>query len=306
MRNLSLLGTMAIAFTTVMPIVAKVPTMPLQKVQYSYGSQMYPKPEFEMTFFVNEGLTYAIAFDYQSQQNLCYLIKQDHAMETLNEIIIEKKMYNYQSYYNNPNVLDGTHWSFFAKNYEEKDPKSYSYISSGGSNAGPKNDGLRTLRAQMQQLLEGAEYLYPCDEEGNEIPNVPLDARYGDEGELDYLYLIRNEYDNRMDVRFHDLDESPMFGQTFGVLRPHTQYITIEKRASRCFGGRALCLNGVPTICLIVDEGAIETIAVSDVLNGKYQTTRFSKNKGLKDVILSDGQLYGIDRFEHQVMIEWE
>lgn len=70
-------------------------------------------------------------------------------MQEFRQIIQEEMMYKYKEVYTPKiRVLDGWMWSFFAAFTDG------SVISSHGSNAGPKDDGLKRIRSYMQKLIQ--------------------------------------------------------------------------------------------------------------------------------------------------------
>ena len=70
-------------------------------------------------------------------------------MQRFRQIIVEEKMYKYKERYTPMmEVLDGWSWSFSAKFSDG------SSISSHGSNAGPKGDGLSRIWSYMQKLVQ--------------------------------------------------------------------------------------------------------------------------------------------------------
>ena len=73
-------------------------------------------------------------------------------LDDLRDIIKEHKMYAYKEHYRpRMQVLDGYMWSFHAAFADGK------CISSGGSNAGPSDDGLETIREYVIALLGDGE-----------------------------------------------------------------------------------------------------------------------------------------------------
>ena len=81
-------------------------------------------------------------------------------MDRFRQIIKEERMYKYKERYTPMmEVLDGWSWSFSAKFSDG------SVISSHGSNAGPKDDGLRRIRSYMQELVQDGVQIEFIDEE---------------------------------------------------------------------------------------------------------------------------------------------
>lgn len=284
------------------------PTLPLTRISYRYGSQMIRYPSTDMTFFTENDSVFAIVFDIEEIKYRRYLIKQEGLMQELNDIFLENKMYKYKSSYNDPNVLDGDGWSFNAKfsGLDEQGKKQKLSISSGGSNAWPKGNGLSLIRDAMKRALEGAQYLFVCDEEGHEIPDVPLDARMASHEDCDYIYANYREYYSCYEIRFHDLDTNENYLKIYGDYRPENIDYDIKTRAEKSYGFRIYNVNGQLIIYLIVEQGAVESIPLDDLVKGKDQTTSFSVTQGLTDVVIVDGKPMGIDKQGETVEIIWE
>ena len=92
------------------------------------------------------------------------LFQKQLSHETMNQfrqIIEDEKMFKYkESYRPKMEVLDGWGWSFRAKFSDG------SSISSHGSNASPKGDGLARIQGLMAELIQdGIQIEFP--EEGN-------------------------------------------------------------------------------------------------------------------------------------------
>lgn len=285
----------------------KMPEQPLVKVSYSFGSQMMRYNEFDVTIMSEGDSVYATIFDLDIQQKCRYRIAEPHLMDTLRTIIEQNKMYEYEGYYTNRMVLDGWSWSYSAYFEDNGNPPTSSYLSSGGSNASPKDSkGLHLLETQMKKALQTAQFLYTCDDEGREIPNVPLEMRRGDSGGIDYLYLMPNEYDRRLDFRFHDIDTSAMYRRHFAELRPFKDFQKLNIRAEHCYGARIITDSlPHPVLFLIVDNGAVEAIDLTDLAQEAPHTTRFSITNGLTDIQLIDGKVMGIDNQKNTIEILW-
>lgn len=281
---------------------------PLTSVSYRYGSQMIPMPDFDMKLYDDEGTVYAIVFD-QTRMTLCrYQITQDSVMERLHSVILDKKMYNYESRYVNMHVLDGWRWSFEADfKISDKTQRSKAHLSSYGSNAHPKGDGLKTLEHTMKEAMQGAVFMYVCNEKGEEIPDVPYETRHGKNDIVDFLVLSINDYDGRLDCYLYEYEKSEMFKERYGDIKFEKTYLTIKKRAERCYGVKVLDDGKTaPRIYLIVDEGAIESVSIDDIVKGEPRTTQYSITKGLTDVVLINDAVCGIDKTGNTVEIQWE
>jgi len=78
----------------------------------------------------------------------------DVVVRKFRQIIEEEKMYKYKEVYRpTMEVLDGWGWSFHATFSDG------SVISSHGSNASPRDNGLHRIRGLMQELAEDGEEL---------------------------------------------------------------------------------------------------------------------------------------------------
>lgn len=286
----------------------KMPEQPLVKVSYTYGSQMIRYSEFDVTIMSEGDSVYAITFDQDMEQRCRYRITEPHLMDTLRTIIEQNKMYEYESHYINRMVLDGWAWNYSAYFEDKGNPPTGTYLSSSGSNARPKNStGLHQLEVRMKKALSTAEFLYTCNDEGQEIPNVTLSMRRGDSGGIDYLYLMPNDYDGRLDYRFHDIDTSAMYRHHFADLLPFKDYQKLQIRAERCYGARIITESlPHPVLYLIVDNGAAEAIDLTDLAKEAPHTTRHSLTCGLTDIRLIDGKVMGIDQQQQPVEIQWQ
>ena len=81
-------------------------------------------------------------------------------MQRFRQIIEEEKMYKYKERYRPmAQVFDGWSWSFSA------DFSNGSSISSHGSNASPKGDGLRRIWDYMQELVQDGVQIEFFEEE---------------------------------------------------------------------------------------------------------------------------------------------
>lgn len=285
----------------------KMLELPMMNIEYRYGSQMISTPSFSMYFFTEGDQVYATVFDTNTNKTYRYHVTQADAMDQMRQLIRDKKIYSYKEHYNNRFVLDGDFWSFHATFGDSEDYSQRQFLSSSGSNAGPRGDGLSALAALMKQLIADAERLYACDEEGHEIPDVPIETMMGDNGGLDYLSLTYNEYYRRMNYRLHDIEKSEQFGAHFPNAQPSDAYNSIQTRAEKCYGAHIFDegKNGWQ-IYMIVENGAIESMPLSALVKGENQTSRFSKTAGLTDVRLVEGKVMGIDKQGQEVLIEWE
>lgn len=147
------------------------PRLPLTDISYAAGSQMIAYRETNMRFFTANDSVFAIVFNIDQIQYSRYLIKQEGVMQRMKQIILDEKMYKYKSSYSNPNVLDGDSWSFNATFCDDVDDRHQhmEWISSGGSNKWPKGKGLKRIESAMKEALTDAQFLYICDENGNEV-----------------------------------------------------------------------------------------------------------------------------------------
>ena len=72
----------------------------------------------------------------------------DEALKAIRNIIEKNQMYAYKEHYRpKGEVYDGYSWHFYAE-FDDG-----SCISSGGYNAGPKDDGLGEIRAYITELI---------------------------------------------------------------------------------------------------------------------------------------------------------
>lgn len=154
------------------------PHRPLVALSYSDGSQMevYPAISFDVRQDSTGSIT-AIVFDPRAYSFYRYRITDATLMQRLADVIMEHRMYRYRSSYVNPHVLDGDHWSFhatFRDSTSTIDTYDADHISSGGSNAYPRGDGLKAIHRVLQEAMQSAELLYLCDEEGTPIAE-PVD-----------------------------------------------------------------------------------------------------------------------------------
>lgn len=286
----------------------KMPKHPLVKVEYSHGEAFLMFPRFRASFMTKGDSVMAISYNMDHMSTCLYHITHPNIMQELTKVIEDNKMYAYERSYVDPRVYDGWSWNFSAK--FTSNPSSYAdteYINSSGSNDKPKGKGLNELESKMKEALSTATFLYTCNEEGKEIPNVPIEMRRGDSKAIDYLWLMRNDYNGRLDVRFHDTDTSKYYTAHFNNQIPPKKLIKINKRAERCYGSRIIIEgNNTPVIYLIVDNGAVESIAISDLFSEEPHTTRFSKTRDLTEVKLVNGTVKGIDKKGNEVDIKWE
>ena len=88
-------------------------------------------------------------------------------VQKFRDIIKEEKMYKYKErYLPLMKVLDGWSWSFTARFSDG------STISSYGSNARPKDDGLDRIRGYMEELIEDGVLIEdPSDDQKNDSMN---------------------------------------------------------------------------------------------------------------------------------------
>lgn len=287
----------------------KMPQLPLVEVSYSHGSQMNRYPDSKMKILCEGDSVCAICFDQERLKYCKYRVEQPGVMEELRSVIEDYKMYKYDDHYDNKLVLDGWSWGYHARFSDNAQPKpNKAYLSSGGSNAKPRNsEGLDKLASAMGAAIRNATFLYVCNEDGMEVPDVPHELEFGDSSAVDYLYLMRNDYDGRLDYRFHDIEESETFRATFGDIEPPTGLLNLKKRAERCYGSRIIITDPkCPVLYLLVDKGGVEAVDVIDLMKEQPQTTRFSITRGLTDIQLIDGVVKGIDASGAAVDIEWE
>jgi len=289
----------------------KMPKRPLISVYYSYGSQMHRNPDTRFTVKRDQedGQIYCINYNRKEDRFELYHIADTSLMERINEVIREHKIYRYKRSYNNPDVLDGSSWGFEAQ-YGDSTSTRDTYwedrLRSGGSNAWPKDDGLKIIQGIVNEAMSAAEYLYPCDQEGRSIPSVSTEmAHYQHEG-VDYIYMMPNDENYTMVFRFHDLTKSEHFMQRYDTTNVDMGYRGLSTQAERCFGCRILDDGHEDYVCLIVDEGAVETVTVGELAKGGNATTRQSENKAIQDVVLHDGKLCGVNAQGETVEIKWK
>lgn len=153
----------------------KMPKMPLVSVCYRGGSQMNAYPQTDITVFSRNDSVYAISFDRKVLKYGMYRVTEPGVMDTLRTVIEEHKMYRYDDHYLNKYVLDGDFWYYEAKFSDGAEPEpNRSSLSSSGSNAGPRNSqGLRVLPSKLRAIVQAAEFLYECDENGEEVTGQP-------------------------------------------------------------------------------------------------------------------------------------
>ncbi len=153
----------------------QAPKLPLTDISYRFGSQMIAFPEFSMRFFSANDSVFAVVFDIDQIQYSRYLIKQEGVMKQMKQIILDEKMYRYKSSYSNPYVLDGDGWSFNASFSDDVDErhKHMEWINSGGSNKWPGGKGLSRIENAMKEAMTDAQFLYICDENGQEVSEEP-------------------------------------------------------------------------------------------------------------------------------------
>lgn len=156
----------------------KMPKMPLVSVCYRGGSQMNPYPSTDITVFSRGDSVYAVSFDSKYLKYGLYHVTEPDVMDTLRTVIREHKMYRYDDHYYNKYVLDGDFWYYEAKFSDGAEPEpNSSRLSSSGSNAGPRNaEGLVVLPRKLRAIVQAAEFLYVCDENGVEITDVPEES----------------------------------------------------------------------------------------------------------------------------------
>lgn len=87
-------------------------------------------------------------------------------LDEMRDVIKSHEMYKYYNSYSDPNILDGTMWSFSAHFYKDRSNDSNRAILgdketmySSGSNAGPSDNGIYELIKIAEKAVEGAEFL---------------------------------------------------------------------------------------------------------------------------------------------------
>lgn len=301
-----------ISILTLLSCFAKGPSMPsrpLVKVSYRYGSQMSIYPEIKYTLHKDENGIYIIWFETNKRKLCRYNINDASLFEKITEVIRTHKMYKYKGQYTDPRVLDGISWSFTAQfNDSTSSYKTYDedHISSGGSNKWPDDNGMQVISEIVKKAMLTARFEYVCNEDGKEIPDVTYNMLHNNET-VDYLYLFRNEYDGRLDVKFHDLDESKMFKEQFGDVTIENKYVTIKTKSERTYGAIVLDDGTGPIIYAIVDNGAVESVPVAEIVRGNLKMTRISKNKDLVEVSLDENnKLVGLNKKGVKEIFKWD
>lgn len=97
-------------------------------------------------------------------------------LEEMREVIKKHEMYKYYDSYSDPNILDGTMWSFYAHFYKDRsnDPNrailgDKETMYSSGSNAGPSDNGIYELIKIAEKAVEDAEFLYYTNHEWERV-----------------------------------------------------------------------------------------------------------------------------------------
>ena len=142
----SWLGTLSVE-----SIFSKMPEGELVKVEYTEHGTMAGYRYYALVERQEDGTVIVKA----QREKYGEIIEKKVKAETLADlraIIKEYKMYKYKEYYLPPfQVLDGYSWSFSAKFSNGES------ISSGGSNARPRGEGLGALHEYMISLVTAKE-----------------------------------------------------------------------------------------------------------------------------------------------------
>lgn len=291
----------------------KEPIRPLVSLHYRYGSQMHMIPS--VYFDVKKDSTGIIATTYNQKSNRyeCIQINDDQLMQKFTDVILKYKMYNYKGSYNNPHVLDGDSWGFSAKFHDETstwETHDQDYISSGGSNAWPKDDGLSEISRLFKEAQEQATFLYVCDEEGDRMPSHLEQEVATGAGDNEFMYVSLNPHAHRLDLNLRNWKESQLFKERFPGVELDETYYYIKTLAPKVYGARLLDDGHQYLLCLIVNDGAVEFLPFADVLKASRNqvfTTQVSVQDDMRDVLLRDGKIYGItDEEGQEVELEWK
>jgi len=126
----------------------KMPEGELVRVEFSRHGTM-ARAEFEGCVEQDSTGTFVLRAMKETYGPLFEKKLDAEMMQRFRQIIVEEKMYKYKERYTPMmEVLDGWSWSFSAKFSDG------SSISSHGSNAGPKGDGLSRIWNYMQKLVQ--------------------------------------------------------------------------------------------------------------------------------------------------------
>lgn len=137
----------------------KMPEGELVRVEFSRHGTM-AKPEFEGCAEKDSFGVFVVKAMKETYGPLFEKRIDAETMRRFRQIIEEEKMYKYnESYRPMMEVLDGWGWSFSAKFSDG------SVISSHGSNAGPRDDGLNRIRNYMQELIQDGVQIEDSEEE---------------------------------------------------------------------------------------------------------------------------------------------
>lgn len=286
----------------------KKPVRPLVKLSYSYGSQMMPIPSTYYAVEQDSTGIFATSFDRDANKYYRYKINDEQLMQKFTEVILEHKIYNYKDHYDNRNVLDGDHWGFhatFKDSTSSCDSYEQDHISTGGSNAGPKDDGLKVLSKIFGEAMQTATLLYRCDREGDKMPDVtPEVARGAHPEEVDFFGFSTNS--ENVHLNFFRYKESQLFAERFPGVELEKTYLYVIPQAPKCYGARLLDDGKHYIVCLIVSQGAVEILALDEVLKGNRDTSHRSLQTGCKDVCLQEGRICGINDDDQIIPLDFE
>lgn len=137
----------------------KMPEGDLVSVEFSrYGTMA--RPEFDGHVEQDSTGAFVLTAMKETYGPLFEKKVDTDVMKHFRQIIEEEKMYNYkESYKPSLDVLDGWGWSFTARFSDG------SSISSHGSNAGPRDNGLARIWDYMQELVQDGVQVEFLDEE---------------------------------------------------------------------------------------------------------------------------------------------
>lgn len=107
-----------------------------------------------------DGTVSCVCYEHERSSYVKYSVG-NQLLDSIREVIQEHKMYRYARSYYRTDVLDGTMWGFGAR---FDDAQS---IYSGGSNAGPDDNGVSVIRTMCKEAVEQGVFLNLCDREGN-------------------------------------------------------------------------------------------------------------------------------------------
>jgi len=137
----------------------KMPEGELVRVEFSRHGTM-ARPEFEGCVEQDSTGTFVLRAMKETYGPLFEKKLDAEMLQRFRQIIEEEKMYKYKERYTPVmKVLDGWGWSFSAKFSDG------SSISSHGSNAGPKDNGLGRIRSYMQELVQDGVQIEFIEEE---------------------------------------------------------------------------------------------------------------------------------------------